>query len=138
MKSKTFSQALQVLLFRPEKESSKKFANTAFKDNVGNLSWDFDNSYYFKHSCITAWKNCFYLVPIFNLRNKNSKYDDNDPDNNVIKIIWAMEINRKIWSFSGEVFGRIYSKQLRINGVVYETIPMFLIALFSTVNQVFH
>ena len=49
-----------------------------------------------------------------------------------------MEINRKIWSFSGEVFGRIYSKQLRINGVVYETITMFLIALFSTVNQVFH
>ena len=80
----------------------------------------------------------FYLDPIFNLRNNNSKYDDNDPDNNVIKIIWAMEINRKFWSFSGEVFGRIYPKQLRINGVVYETITMFLIALFSIVDQVFH
>ena len=49
-----------------------------------------------------------------------------------------MEMNHKFWSFSGEVFDKIYSEQLRIKGVVYDTVTDFLIALFSTANQVFH
>ena len=44
----------------------------------------------------------------------NSNYDDNDPDNNIIKVIWAMEIDHKFWSFSGEVFDKICLEQLRI------------------------
>ena len=75
------------------------------RDIFSIFSWDFDNSHYFKHSCLAAAKNCFYLVLIFNLRNEKSKYDD-DPDNNIMKIIWAMEINQKFWSFSGEVFDK--------------------------------
>ena len=62
------------------------------------------------------------------MRNKNRKYD-NDPDNNIIKIIWAMDKNKKFWCFSGEVFYEIYSQQLQIEGVVYVTATNFLIAL---------
>ena len=45
------------------------------------MSCDFNNSRYFKHSCVNAAKKCFLLALIFNLQNKKSKYDDNDPDN---------------------------------------------------------
>ena len=48
-----------------------------------------------------------------------------------------MEINHKFWSFSGEVFDKIDSEQLRTKGVVYDTATNFLMALFSTANQVF-
>ena len=48
-----------------------------------------------------------------------------------------MEISRKLSSFSGEVFDKMYSEQLRIKGLVCDTATSFLIALFRTVNQVF-
>ena len=36
-----------------------------------------------------------------------------------------MEINKKFWSFSGEVFDGIYSEQLQVKGVVYDTAANF-------------
>ena len=41
-----------------------------------------------------------------------------------------MDINRKFWYFSGDVFDKIYSQQRRIT--VYYTATIFLTALFST------
>ena len=72
------------------------------------------------------------------MQRKNNKYDKNDPDNNIIKIIWAMEINHKSWSFSRESFDKIYSEQVPIKRMVYDTATNILIALFSTANQAFH
>ena len=87
---------------------------------VNILSWDFDNSDYFKHSRVNAAKNCVLLVLIFNLQNKKSKYDDDDdPDNNIIKIIWALEINQKFYFCCGEgywedLFGTTTNKRSRL------------------------
>ena len=49
-----------------------------------------------------------------------------------------MEINQKFFSFCGKVLDKIYSEQLLIRGVVYNTDPNFSIALFSTANEEFH
>ena len=57
----------------------------AIADRVSILSWNFDNSHYFKHSYVNVAKKYFLMVLIFNLQNKKSKYDDNDdPDNKLI------------------------------------------------------
>ena len=49
-----------------------------------------------------------------------------------------MEINQKFWSFSGEVFDKVYSEQLQVKLVVYNTTSNFSIALFRKENQEFH
>ena len=49
-----------------------------------------------------------------------------------------MEINHKSWSFSREIFDKIYSEQVPIKRMVYDTATNILIALFSTANQAFH
>ena len=56
----------------------------------------------------------------------------------MIKIIWAMDRNKKFWSFSGEVFDEIYLQQPQIEGAVYVTSKTFSIALLSKANQEFH
>ena len=61
------------------------------------------------------------MVLIFGLRNRNSKYNDNDPDNN-IKIKRAMDINQKFRSFFSDVFDEIYLQQLRMEGVIHVTV----------------
>ena len=60
-----------------------KCLNWTHKGRVSILRWNFDKSNYFKHSFVNATKKCFLLVLIFNLQNKKSKHDDNDPDNKV-------------------------------------------------------
>ena len=87
------------------------------------MSCDFNNSRYFKHSCVNAAKKCFLLALIFNLQNKKSKYDDNDPDNNIL-----MSYGNKseiLFFFCGEVFDKTYLQELRIKGVVYDADSIF-------------